>query len=131
MATILLIDDDQVLLKLYSTRLTADHHQVMTASNGQDGLDLVSKTIPDIILLDLLMPKLNGFKFIETLKKYPQTQHIPIIVFSSVANQEQYDQLSKLGVTAFLNKIEVTPTQLVSVINQYLPTSSPPQSNHP
>lgn len=131
MAIILLIDDDQVLLKLYSTRLAADHHQVMTASNGQDGLDLVSKTIPDIILLDLLMPKLNGFKFIETLKKYPQTQNIPIIVFSSVANREQYDHLSRLGITTFLNKIDVTPTQLVNVINQYLPTSTPPQANHP
>jgi len=126
MATILLIDDDQVLLKLYSTRLAADHHQVLTAANGQDGLDIVSKKLPDVIVLDLLMPKLNGFKFIETLKKYPQTQHIPIIVFSSVANQEQYQLLTKLGVTTFLNKIDITPTQLVAVINkQLLPSPTP------
>jgi twitching motility two-component system response regulator PilH len=120
MATILLIDDDQVLLKLYSTRLAADHHKVLTASNGQEGLDIVSKQIPDIVLLDLLMPKLNGFKFIETLNKYPQTKDIPIIVFSSVANQEQFQLLNQLGIKTFLNKIDITPTQLVNVINQQL-----------
>lgn len=128
MAKVLLIDDDQVLLKLYSTRLSADHHQVVTASNGQEGLELVSKQTPDVILLDLLMPKLNGFKFIESIKKSPTTASIPIVVFSSVANQEQVDRLNQLGVTTFLNKIDVTPTQLVSVINQLLPPSQTPES---
>lgn len=127
MARIILIDDDQVLLKLYSTRLAADKHQVFTASNGEEGLQLVSQQIPDIILLDLLMPKLNGFKFIEELKKNPQTKNIPIIVFSSVANQEQVQRLNQLGVSTFLNKIDVTPTQLVNVINQQL-SSPPPQT---
>ena len=126
MAKILLIDDDQVLLKLYSTRLTADKHQVQTASDGQLGLELVSKQIPDIILLDLLMPKLNGFKFIEAIKNNPQTKNIPIIVFSSVAKHEQVDRLSQLGITTFLNKIVITPTQLVTIINQHLNKQSPP-----
>lgn len=124
MANVLLVDDDQVLLKLYSTRLSADKHQVMTASNGEEGLELLKQQTPDIVLLDLLMPKLNGFKFIETIKQNPTTAHIPVIVFSSVANQKQVDRLNQLGVTTFLNKIDVTPTQLVAVINQLLNQSS-------
>lgn len=120
MARILLIDDDTVLLKLYSTKLTADGHQVQTATNGEEGLVLVGTFKPDIILLDLLMPKLNGFSFIEILNKQPITKAIPKIVFSSVANQEQINRLQSLGVSTYLNKIETTPTQLVTIINQIL-----------
>ena len=120
MANILIIDDDSVLLKLYSTRLAADGHQVVTAVNGEDGLHQLQQITPDIIVLDLLMPKLNGFKFIETLRQNANTATIPIIVFSSVANEEQIARLTQLGIDTFLNKIETTPTQLIQVINQKL-----------
>jgi CheY-like chemotaxis protein len=122
MARILLIDDDSVLLKLYSTKLTADKHVVYTATNGEEGLALVQQIIPDVIVLDLLMPKVNGFTFLETLNQNPNLRLIPKIVFSSVANQEQINRLQALGVKTFLNKIETTPTQLVLVINQMIRT---------
>ena len=128
MAKILLIDDDTVLLKLYSTKLNADGHQVQTATNGEAGLVLVGTFKPDIILLDLLMPKLNGFTFIETLNRQPITKAIPKIIFSSVANQEQINRLKTLGVTTYLNKIDTTPTQLVNIINQMLAPSSLPSA---
>lgn len=130
MAKIILIDDDAVLLKLYSTRLMADKHQVEIATNGEEGINTLKKFTPDVIVLDLLMPKLNGFSFIETIRKDPKMAKIPIIIFSSVASQEQIDRLKKMGISTILNKIEVTPTQLVQVINQHL-TPSPstnPQS---
>ena len=123
MAIILLIDDDSVLLKLYSTKLTADGHSVETASNGEEGLAKVALIKPDVVVLDLLMPKINGFTFIEKLNLSPETKAIPKIVFSSVANQEQINRLNALGVTAYLNKIETTPTQLVGVINQMVKPS--------
>lgn len=125
MARVLLIDDDTVLLKLYSTKLSSDGHQVQVATNGEEGLNFVQSFKPDIILLDLLMPKINGFAFLETLNKNPQTQRIPKIVFSSVANQEQISRLRALGVTNYLNKIETTPTQLVQVINQTVKAPGP------
>jgi CheY-like chemotaxis protein len=120
MANVLLIDDDSVILKLYSTKLTADGHTVQSATNGEDGLALLQRFKPDVIMVDLLMPKLNGFSFIETLNHNPITRQIPKIVFSSVANQEQINRLTGLGVTAFLNKIDTTPTQLVQIMNQVL-----------
>lgn len=127
MAHILIVDDDTVLLKLYSTRLLADNHQVETATNGELGLQAMQKKIPDIIILDLLMPKVNGFRFLEMIKKTPEWQNVPIIVFSSVANKEQIDRLKQLGVTTYLNKIEVTPTQLVAEIQKLLtpPVATP------
>jgi CheY-like chemotaxis protein len=72
------------------------------------------------------MPKLNGFSFIESIKNNPELRHIPVIVFSSVANNEQIDRLKELGITNYLNKIDTTPTQLVTIINQTL-TQPPPK----
>jgi CheY-like chemotaxis protein len=123
MAKILLIDDDVILLKLYSTRLLADRHEVTTASDGEEGLRQVALSHPDVIVLDLLMPKLNGFSFLEKLNQHPIYKNIKKIVFSSVANSEQIKRLETMGVKIFLNKVETTPTQLVSAINQQLAPS--------
>lgn len=120
MAKVLLIDDDNVLLKLYKTRLLADSHQVATATNGEEGLRQVAQFQPDIIILDLLMPKINGFSFLETLRAHPVYTKIKVLVFSSVANQEQINRLRDLGVTTYLNKIDTSPTQLVAIINHEL-----------
>lgn len=128
MAKVLLIDDDTVLLKLYSTRLSAGAHQVFIASNGEEGLRAVAQHKPDIIILDLLMPKVNGFTFLETIKQNPTYAGIKILVFSSVANQEQINRLGAYGVKTILNKIDTSPTQLVDIIEQELqgvPPSTP------
>lgn len=120
MANILLIDDDSVLLKLYSTRLEADGHKVVTATNGEIGLQHLTTYEPDVIVLDLLMPKMNGFEFLESISKNPKLKAIPKIVFSSVSKAEQVARLENLGITYALNKIDVTPTQLVSTIQSLL-----------
>ena len=120
MAKILIVDDDSVLLKLYSTRLKADNHQVETAINGEDGLIKYKNNKPDLIVLDLLMPKINGFRFIETLHQHPNLNKAIIVVFSSVANQEQINRLNQLGITNYVNKIETSPTQFVEYINKLL-----------
>ncbi len=121
MAKILLIDDDPVLLKLYSTRLMSDNHDVSTANNGEAAIEVLKNLTPDLIVADLLMPKLNGFSFLEYLNTKPQFDHTVRIVFSSVVNQEQIDRLGNLKVSKYLNKTDTTPTQLVDVINSLLP----------
>ncbi len=126
MANILLIDDDPVLLKLYSTRLTADGHQVETANNGETAIELLSTFSPQLIVADLLMPKLNGFSFLEYLNSQPKYASIIKIVFSSVVNDEQISRLSSLGVSKYLNKTDTTPTQLVEVIKSFLPQAAAP-----
>ena len=105
MANVLLIDDDTVLLKLYSTRLKADKHNVEVATNGEEGIEKLKSFRPDVIVLDLLMPKINGFSFIESIRQEPKNLQIPIIVFSSVASQEQLNRLHELGIKTTLNKI--------------------------
>lgn len=126
MSSILIIDDDTVLLKLYSTKLITDKHLVYTATNGEEGLKLLQTVKPDLFVLDLLMPKINGFALLETINQDPVLKNIPKIVFSSVANQEQIERLHNLGVKIYLNKIDTTPTQLVNIINQLLVVPVPP-----
>lgn len=121
MSNILLIDDDPVLLKLYSTRLIADGHQVNTASNGESAIELLTTFKPDLIVVDLLMPKLNGFSFLEYINTQPEYAAVAKIVFSSVINEEQIARLKTLGVSKYLNKTDTTPTQLVEVIKSLLP----------
>jgi CheY-like chemotaxis protein len=124
MANILLIDDDSVLLKLYSTRLEADGHRVVTATNGEIALQQLITYKPDVIVLDLLMPKMNGFEFLEEMSKDPVMKAIPKIVFSSVSKAEQVARLENLGITHALNKIDVTPTQLVATIQSLIAPAS-------
>lgn len=119
MAKILLVDDDPVLVKLYTTRLQSDKHEVKSSSNGEDGLKLLSTFNPNLIVLDLMMPKLNGFKFINSVRTNPSTAKIPILVFSSLANP-QSAELKNQGVVGILNKVETTPSQLVQQINKFL-----------
>jgi CheY-like chemotaxis protein len=124
MANILLVDDDSVLLKLYSTRLEADGHKVVTATNGEIALQQLTTYKPDVIVLDLLMPKMNGFEFLEQLSVDPVMKAIPKIVFSSVSKAEQVARLENLGITHALNKIDVTPTQLVATIQSLIAPAS-------
>lgn len=120
----MLIDDDSVLLKLYSTRLEASGHKVVTATNGEIAFQQLTTYTPDLIVLDLLMPKMNGFEFLERLNLSPATKAIPKIVFSSVSRAEQVARLENLGITHALNKIDVTPTQLVATIESLLTPAS-------
>jgi CheY-like chemotaxis protein len=118
MGNVLLIDDDPVLCKLYKTRLETDHHRVEVSSDGQQALDILKTFKADVIILDLMMPRVNGFRFLEQVNLDPALKSIPVIVFSSLIRPEQVEYLQKLGVKTTINKIDVTPTQLVATINQ-------------
>lgn len=120
MANILLVDDDPVLLKLYKTRLERDKHVVEICGDGEAALTLLDTFKADIIILDLMMPKVNGFKFLEHFKSNEKIKSIPIVVFSSLIRPEQADFLKKQGVKETINKIDVTPTQLVETINRII-----------
>lgn len=120
MAKILFIDDDPVLQKLYKTRLEKDGHEVMSSSDGEKALETLQTFKANLIILDLMMPKVNGFKFLEKARAKSETKNIPVIVFSSLVRPEQVEYLKKFGVVNTINKIDVTPTQLVEVINNLL-----------
>jgi len=120
MAKILLIEDDSLIIKIYSTRLKADGFEVISADNGEDGIAIAQKEMPDFILLDVMMPKMDGFKVLETLRAKDELKSIPIVVYSNLAQESEIQKAIDLGATEFIVKANISPTELVNKIKSYV-----------
>lgn len=125
MAKILFVEDDPLIIKIYTTRLTADGHQVISADEGLTGLALAQKELPDLMVLDIMMPKMDGFGVLTAVRNIPQLKNIPILLYSNLAQEDEIARAKKLGATEFVIKANVSPTEMVNKIKQYLTTPSP------
>lgn len=121
MANILIVEDDPLIVKIYKTRLSADKHQVESSDNGEDALTKLQSFVPHLILLDIMMPKLDGFEFLKTIRGNAQTRAIPVLVYSNLSNEREIQRAKEMGATEFLVKANLTPTEVVAKIKQYLP----------
>lgn len=120
MAKILIIEDDPLIIKIYMTRLLADGYQVLSADNGEDGLQKAQKEMPDLVVLDIMMPKMDGFGVLEKLRTDEKMKQMPILVYSNLAAEEEVARAKKLGATEFIVKANISPTEMVAKIKQYL-----------
>lgn len=120
MAKILLIEDDSLIIKIYTTRLVADGFQVLSASNGEEGIRIAEQERPDLILLDIMMPKMDGFTVLESLRNHDALKHIPIIVYSNLAQESEMKRALELGANEFIVKANISPTELVNKMKSYL-----------
>ena len=101
--TILLIDDSKFLRRANELALTKAGYSVLNAADGEEGLRMAREKSPNLIVLDMMLPKLSGPELLEGLKKAPQTANIPVIVLSSLA-QKNADRLKSLGAVAYFEK---------------------------
>lgn len=101
---VLIIDDDEPILKGISDKFTFEGFLVIKAKDGQEGLDIALKDHPDLIITDILMPKLNGIAFIENLRKDDWGKNARIIIWSNSHDSEITDQSKKLGISYFMVK---------------------------
>lgn len=120
MGKVLIIEDDSLIVKVYSTRLKADGHQVFSAGDGEEGLALAKKEVPGVILLDIMMPKISGLEVLAELKKSPATAKIPVLVYSNLAKEEEVTKAKSLGAREFIVKADLTPHQVVAKLESYL-----------
>ena len=120
MAKILFVEDDPLIVKIYSTRLKADGHEVFSAENGEDGLKLAFEIMPDLIVLDVMMPKMDGFGVLEKLRADETMKDKPVLMYSNLNNEDEMARAKQMGVTEFLIKANLSPTQMVAKIKQYL-----------
>jgi CheY-like chemotaxis protein len=120
MTKILLIEDDSLIVKIYTTRLKADGYTVLSADNGEDGLALAEKEEPDLILLDVMMPKVDGFTVLEKIRANPMFHDKPILVYSNLAQDTEIEKAKQLGATEFIVKANISPTELVTKIKSYI-----------
>ena len=120
MAKVLIIEDDPLIVKIYTTRLTADGYEVLSAENGEDGLKLIEQDGINLIVLDLMMPRVDGFGLLEKIRSTEKTKNIPVLVYSNLAQEEEVNRAKSLGATEFIVKANISPTEMVNKIKSYL-----------
>ena len=122
MKKILIIEDEKVLAEMYRDKFTRAGFEVILAFDSEEGIILAKKEKPDLIVLDILLPKENGITFLTWLRKEPEIFSIPVVAFSNYDHPETKRQAVKLGVKDYLIKTSYTPQGIVEKIKEYLPT---------
>lgn len=117
---ILLVEDDEVLADVYRTKFELEGYKVIVAKDGIEGQELVVNNDPSIILLDLVMPKMNGYEFLEFLKGLRKTREIPVLVFSNLGQDFEIERAEELGAVDFMVKAKVTPREVVAKVKMVL-----------
>ena len=120
MLKILTIEDDKFLRELIKRKLQEVGFEAISASNGEEGLALVKEEKPNLILLDLIMPGMDGFMTLKELQKDPLLASIPVIILSNLGQQDDFDKAKQLGAVDFLVKAHFTPNEIVDKINKIL-----------
>ncbi len=114
---ILLIEDDPMVVKLYQRKLTIDGHEVSLAFNGEEGVAALNKERPDIVLLDVMMPKMNGFEVLKIVKQDEKLKSIPIIVLTNLDDRsEDTEKIRQLGADDHLVKANTSLKELTERI---------------
>lgn len=119
---ILIIEDEKILAEMYKDKFKQAGFKIYSALDSERGLVLTKKEKPDLIVLDILLPKENGICFLEKLRKNPKIASIPVVVFSNYDDPETKKKAKKLKVKAYLIKTSYTPQQIVKKIKNYLPS---------
>jgi CheY-like chemotaxis protein len=124
MKTIVIVEDHPILISIYRNKFIAEGFQVEIASDGESGLELINRILPDLVVLDLAMPKINGIEVLKRLRANPLFQALPVIIFSDSAWTQQ---AWKEGATVVLSKSSHSPSQVVESVRHALLSSKSQQ----
>jgi DNA-binding response OmpR family regulator len=117
---ILVVEDDPMISSMYKTKFEVDGFEVFTADNGATALELVKKEKPDIVMLDIILPQLDGFSVLEQIKQDKTTKNIPVIMLTNLSTDEDREKGEKMGALDYLVKASLTPGQISEKIKQIL-----------
>lgn len=120
MKKLLIIEDDRIIASIYSKKFAVEGFNVEVAEDGQVGLDSICSSRPDIVLLDLMLPKLTGLEILTRVRAMPEFERLPIIVFSNAYMTSVIDAAWKAGATAVLTKANTSPKMLTEAIHDLL-----------
>ncbi len=121
MAKVLLIEDDNNLREIFEMRLQAEGYQTVTASNGEEGITVAMAEKPDLIITDVMMPKLSGFEMLENLRQAPEMKNIKAIMMTALGQDDDRAKGEKLGVVKYLVKSQVTLEDFAREVRTVLP----------
>lgn len=117
---ILIIEDDKFFQKFYTTKLQEFKVEVQVASDGEEGLIKMGDFKPDLVLLDIIMPKIDGFAVLAARSKDENLKKIPVIVFSTLGQEKDVDQAQKLGANGYINKGFFDFKSMTATINKVM-----------
>ncbi len=113
---VLLVEDSTAIQAIYKSALTIEQFQVTTAINGMEAIKVLSQEIPDIILLDLMMPVMDGYKVLQVVKTDPKLSKIPVLVFSAKGQPEEVEKALSLGAAGYVVKATTKPKEVIEKI---------------
>ncbi|MFA6391834.1 MAG: response regulator [Patescibacteria group bacterium] len=117
---IVLVEDDSFLAGMYVSKLNLENFEVKLAENGEDGLKTATDEMPDLILLDILLPRMDGFEVLKKLKKNPATADIPVILLTNLGQKKDVDRGMALGAVDYLIKAHFMPNEVIAKIKKIL-----------
>lgn len=120
MTKIAIIEDDAVISQMYRMKFEAEGYEVQVAGNGKIGVDLVEKMRPDIILLDLRMPEMDGTEALKIIRKKNWGKDIPVLILTNVGEEEAPNELKDLNVLSYIVKADLTPRQVTERVKEAL-----------
>jgi DNA-binding response OmpR family regulator len=120
MKKILFVEDETALQKAFGTILKEKGYEVISAFDGETGLKVAKEARPDLILLDLILPKIHGFEVLKKLKEEKETQGIPVIVLTNLEDMENVDKALELGATTYLVKAQYSLEEVLEKIKKAL-----------
>jgi CheY-like chemotaxis protein len=120
MARLLIVEDDPLMSRMYQKIFTFEGYEVEMAGDGQEGLDKVRASKPTLVLLDVMMPKLNGLQVLEKLKSDPETKDIPVIMLTNLAGEQDAEAALAKGAIKYIIKSEYEPKEVADMVKEIL-----------
>ena len=126
MTKIAIVEDDPVISQMYRMKFEADGFTVQLANNGKRGVALVQDFKPDLLLLDLAMPEMNGEEALTIIRSHDWGKNIPVIILTNLGAEEAPKSLTSLGIHSYIVKANLTPREVVSHVKEALPKPQKP-----
>ncbi|MBR0479922.1 response regulator [Candidatus Saccharibacteria bacterium] len=120
MSKVMIVEDDASLREIYSIRFTADGYEVVSAGDGEEALAVAVREKPDLILSDVMMPKISGFDMLDILRATPETADIKVIMMTALSSDDQRARGERLGANRYLVKSQVGIEDVVNAVHEVL-----------
>lgn len=120
MSKIMLVEDDNSLREIYSIRLTAEGYTIVSAGDGEEALAVAVREKPDLVISDVMMPKISGFDMLDILRSTPETKDIKVIMMTALSSDDQRERGENLGADRYLVKSQVGIEDVVNVVHDVL-----------
>ena len=120
MSKVMIVEDDDSLREIYGIRLTAEGYVVVSARDGEEALAVAVKERPDLIISDVMMPKITGFDMLDILRSTPETANIKVIMMTALSSEDQRERGENLGADRYLVKSQVGIEDVVNTVHEVL-----------